>query len=224
MSQRFTNQTESIVLEISDDAYNAYLTIFENDDFINENEIVKLIEESGIQYGIDKAVDFIKDNNINKEFGVPFPIAVGLKTKEPEIEFSPLFNTDKCYHSTIGNQFFLLENLNKIRKGEPLAHLFITKPAKTGINVFGDEVNPESSENFLIDQFLGENVEHVHDRGQIVATQSGYPWIDELNRIHVKSDFVIEQDIDLNYEQFKLFGNLIVKGKICEIWKQIYLY
>lgn len=216
MSQTFSNPTQNITLEISDDGYNAYLTIHDNDEFINETEIVKLIEESGILYGIDKAMDFIKENDIKKEFGTPFPIAIGQKTKEPEIEFSPLFNQDRCYHSSIGNQFFLLDNLNKIHKGEALAHLFVTRPAKTGINIFGEEVNPESSENFLINQYLGENTEYIHDRGQIIATRSGYPWIDELNRIHVKSDFIIEHDIDLGYENFKLFGNLIVKGNICE--------
>ncbi len=214
MSQQFKNESGTILLEISDDAYNAYLSIFENQSFINELEIIKLIEESGIRYGIDYAAQFIEENQIKKEINNPFPIAIGMKTKEPEVEFSPLFNQEQCYHPSLGDQFYLLESLAKIRKGDPLAHLFVTKPAKTGINIFGEEVNPDSSERQIIDQYLGENVEYNHDRGQIIASVSGYPWIDELSRIHIKSDFVIEHDLDASNNNFSMFGNLIVKGNI----------
>ena len=30
-----------------------------------------------------------------KEYGVPFPIAIGTIAKEPEVEFSPLFDQEK---------------------------------------------------------------------------------------------------------------------------------
>lgn len=216
MSRQLTNPNGNIVLEISDDSYNAYLCIKNNEDFMNEKELLDLIEESGIVFGIDEAVTFLNENGIKKQVEVPFPFACGQKPREPEVEFSPLFDQNQCYHSTIGNQFYLLPNLIKIRKGEPLAHLFVTKPSKTGINIFGEDVIPESSENNVINDYLGENVEYSMDRGQIIAQKSGYPWIDDLSRIHVKSDFIIEQDLDMANDSFKLFGNLIVKGKICD--------
>lgn len=213
MTQTYYNEEKTILLEISDDGYNAFLTIEEFDDFIDETDIVKLIEESGVKYGIEEAREFIKANNFNKEFSVPFPIAIGSRAKEPEVEFSLLFDSNNSYNSTIGNQFFLLESINKIQKGEPLAHLFITKQAKPGINVFGEEVTTNNSERLLIDQYLGDNVEYDHDRGQIIASQSGYPWVDDLNRINVKSDFSIDHDL-VDNEKLVLFGNLTIKGNV----------
>jgi uncharacterized protein (DUF342 family) len=222
MSKIISSPDQNISLEISDDSYNAYLCIKNNLEFINEKDIIDLIEQSGIVFGIDEAVSFMQDNDIKKQLDVAFPLACGQKPKEPELEFSPLFNPNQCYHSTIGNQFYLLPNLVKVKKGEPLAHLFVTKPSKSGINIFGEEVNPESSEHNVINNYLGENVEYSMDRGQIVALKSGYPWIDELSRIHVQSDFVIENDLDMTYDNFKLFGNLTVNGNICEK-AQIYI-
>jgi len=109
-----------------------------------------------------------------------------------------------------------LEGLNKITKGEPLAHLFVTKPAKPGINIFGDEVETQSSEKILISQYIGENVEYEHDRGQIIATESGYTWIDDLGRINIKSHFVIDEEINIDYENFYLFGSLTIKGSVSD--------
>lgn len=214
MSLHLQNEKGNVVLEISDDAYTAYLTINDSDDFICEEDILNLIEQSGIRYGIDQAAQYLEENEWEKEIGKPFPIAMGMKTKEPEVEFSLLFNTDLCYHPMIGNQYHMLTNLFKVKKGQPLAHLFATKPAKSGTNVYGEEVTPENSEHQIIDQYLGENVEYSQDRGQIIAASSGYAWIDDISRVHVKSDFYFEKDMDITIDHFKLYGNLIVKGNV----------
>ena len=58
MNQVYNNEEKNIVLEISDDGYNAYLTIDKPEEFINESDIIKLIEQSGIKYGIDAAKQF----------------------------------------------------------------------------------------------------------------------------------------------------------------------
>ncbi len=214
MTKQFSNEKETIHLEIADDNYTAYLTIQESEEFINENDIISLIEQSSISYGIEQAIEYMQENEIKKEINKPFPIAIGQKTKEPEVEFSTLFNTEQSYHPALGNQFHLLKNLVKIKAGEPVAHLFVSKPSKSGYNIFGEEVSPENTEQQIIENYLGENVQYSMDRGQILSKVAGYPWVDELSRVHVKSEFIIDKDMDLTIEHFDFFGHLIVKGDI----------
>lgn len=214
MTQIYTSENGLVQLEIADDAYSAFLTIQESNDFFSENEIISLLEQSEISFGVDQAIEYMAENGISKEIGKPFPIAIGQRTREPEVEFSPLFNTEQSYHPALGNQFHLLSNLVKIQAGDPVAHLFVSKPSKSGKNIFGEEVSPENTEQQVTDNYLGENVYYSNDRGQIIAEVSGYPWIDDLQRIHVKRSFSIEKDMDITIEHFEFFGHLQVKGDI----------
>ncbi len=222
MAEIYESESGIFSIEISDDKFNAFLTIKSgmspeaHDSFINEQELVNLIENTKIVYGFENAKIYIDKNEIKKNFDQPFPLAIGEKSKDPEIEFSPLISQEDCYHPSIGNQFNLLNNLAKISKGEPLAHLFITKKSEPGINIFGEEVNPENYENQLIEQYLGENVSYSQERGQIIADKSGYPWMDELSRMHIKAEFTLDRNLDLTFDDMKFFGSLAINGDITD--------
>lgn len=222
MSEIYESENGIFTIEVSDDKFNAFLTINggvspeAHFSFINEQELIDLLEKTQISYGFENATEHIERNEIKKTFNQPFPLAIGVKSKDPEIEFSPIIDTEKSYHPTIGNQFHLLKNLVKVSKGEPLAHLFITKKSESGINIYGEEVNPENYENQLIEQYLGDNVTYSNERGQIIAEKSGYPWMDELSRIHIQADFTLDRNIDLSFEDMDFFGNLIVNGDITD--------
>ncbi|MCK9328380.1 MAG: FapA family protein [Candidatus Cloacimonetes bacterium] len=222
MADVYESDSGIFSIEISDDKFTAYLTIKSgilpenNESFINENELIELIEKTNITFGFDNAQNYIEKNNIKKDFDQAFPLAIGKKSKDPEIEFSPLIDIKNCYNPSIENQFNLLNNLTRIKKDEPLAHLFITKKSESGINIYGEEVNPENYENQLIDQYLGENVSYSHERGQIIADKAGYPWMDDLSIIHVKTEFSIDNNLDLTYDDMYFFGNLIVNGDITD--------
>lgn len=216
MSDIFESESGNFVIEVSDDKFSAFMTIKPNDGFIDEKELVDLIERTNISFGFEEAQTQVLSKEIQKNFGQPFPLAIGIKPKDPEIEFSPLIDTDKCYHPTIGNQFHLLKNLLKIQKGEPLAHLFITKKSEAGINIYGEEVDPGNYENQLIDNYLGDNVSYSQERGQIIAEKSGYPYMDDLYRIHVRSEFVLDQNLDMTFDDMDFFGSLLIHGDVID--------
>ena len=216
MSNTFKSENGVYTIDISDDKFSAFLTISESDDFLSEKELVEILEQSEINFGFEEAKELVFSKDIKRVFDQPFPIAVGIKPKEPEIEFSPLFETEKSYKPSIGNQFHLLKNFPKINKGEPLAHLFITKQSKAGIDVFGKEVNPETYENQLIEYYLGDNVIYSNERGQIIADKTGYPFMDELSRVHIKSEFTLDKNLDLTFEDMDFFGSLVINGDVID--------
>jgi hypothetical protein len=116
----------------------------------------------------------------------------------------------------MGNQFKTVKNLYYVQKGEPLAHLFVTKHGKAGVNIFGEEVHPDSLESQFVEQYLGENVSYSLERGQVIADKSGYPYMDELSRIHIKHEFKIDKNLDLSTGDIEFSGSLVVQGDIID--------
>ena len=222
MSKIFKSENGVFLLEVSDDGFLAELTVLskennnENqhstvlDSFINETELVNILQTSQITHGFGEALE------IEKDFNKPFPIALGIKAKNPEIEFSPLFDTNKCFKKTIGNHFHLLKNYLRVSKGEPLAHLFVTKNSKPGIDIYGNTIEPLFHEDVIIENYLGENVVYSKERGQIIAERTGYPYMDEEQRIHVKSEFILDRDLDLTFEDMDFYGSLLINGDVID--------
>ena len=216
MAEIYESDFGNYVIEVSDDKFSAYLTIAHRNDFLSEKELVDLIAKTNISFGFDEARELVASKNIEKNYDQPFPIAIGVKPKSTEVEFSPLFDTENSYHPKLGNQFDKIQRLCKIKKGEPVAHLFVTKEGKAGMNIFGEEVDTELYENHIVENYLGDNVTHSHERGQIIAQSSGYPYMDELSRVHVKAEFVIDKNLDLTFNDMNFFGSLIVQGDIMD--------
>lgn len=213
----FFNENQNILLEIAEDEYAAYLTIIDNNDFIDETEVLDLIKKSGIVFGIEEAKEFIAEKGLEREFDKPFPIAIGKRIIDPQVEFSIIFNLENSIQSenkTVNLDFSQLEFKEKISSHQPLAHLFVTKKAQTGMNIFGEDVLPEISEQEVIKNYLGENVYYSEERSQIFSETAGYPYIDELNRVSVKNHFVIDGDIGIEQKNFSLSGDLTVNGSI----------
>ena len=216
MSGKYESEFGNFLIEIAEDNFVAYLTIMPNKDFINEKELLDLIERTQISFGFEEAQEFVKEKGIVKTNDQPFPLAMGTKPKDPEIEFSTLFDINYCYKTSHGNQFNVLKSLIKVKKGEPLAHLFVTKQSKAGTNIFGERVDPIKMENQIIENYLGENVSYSQERGQIIAEKSGYPYMDDLSLIHVKSEFMLDKNLDLTFEDMDFFGSLTVNGDIMD--------
>ena len=215
----FSNHDGNIILEIAEDNYTAYLTINKTDKMISDQEITELIEKADLRYGIEEASAYLRANDYKKEFNQPFPFALGKRPKDPDIEFSLLFKTDNNYNPDMKNSFELLPDLEKVDKDQPIAHLFISRGSKSGIDVHGKEVNPDMTENELMQNYIGENVRYSTERSQLIASVAGYPRVDDLNRVHVKSDFILHTNMDDSYNGFQIFGNLILNGDIKEAVK-----
>jgi len=216
MSDLFSSENLNFVIEIADDQFSAYMTVHGTDDFLSESEFLELIAKTNITYGFTQAVQMIQDKGIEKLPDTPFPLAIGDIPKAPEIEFSPLINTEKCFKPNAENPLQSLKNMKRVQKDEPLAHLFVSKPSVVGKNIFGFDVTHEMYENQVINDYLGENVVYSAERGQILAAVAGYPYMDELPRMHVRSEFVIDKDIDSSFAESEFFGTIVVGGDITD--------
>ncbi|PID29026.1 MAG: hypothetical protein CSB55_02865 [Candidatus Cloacimonadota bacterium] len=217
MEKIYNNANGSAEIKISEDSFSAFLTI--NDDGVlqNENDLLSLIEESGITWGFENAALYNEENGIRKKTGEPFLIALGDKFDEPEAEFNPLFNPEESFNpSSFANRFHLLKDFDFAEKDSALAQLFITKSGITGRNVYGTEISPEFSDEEILKKHLGENVFYSEEKSMIMAAKAGYPYLDEEGKVNVKSDFEINENIGLNFDNFGLRGNLTVNGNVSE--------
>jgi uncharacterized protein (DUF342 family) len=217
MEKIYTNENGSMEIRVSDDSFSAVLTINDHGVFQNEDDLLKLIEKSGISYGFENAQNYNIKNSSEKKFGEPFLIALGDTLDEPEVEFNPLFDTGNCFNPiSFDNQFHLLQKFHFVERGTNLAQLFVTKTGSAGKNIYNIEISPEASNETILDKHLGDNVYYSEEKSMIIADKSGYPYLDEMEKIHIKSDFEINENVGLNFDNFKLHGNLTINGNVYE--------
>ncbi len=211
-----TSQDEqSIEVEVSNDGMRAFIVLPAATAFLDEKSILYAIEEAGVTEGFERAAEQAADEE--RLAGRPMIVALGQPVSEAAVEFSPLFDTERAFEpASFDNNLHLLQRYATVIAGEPLAHLFVTRPPRTGRNVRGEEVTPQRTADEAIAACLGEGAAFDADRSQALATSNGYPYLDETGRVCVKSEFVIEGDIGLDCEHFGVFGNLTVNGNIRE--------
>ena len=208
----YSNNDKTIFLEISEDNCSAYLTIKDPKYFVDERDISELLISTGIKYGIEKATEHNLKKEIKKELNKPFLIAMGTRSKA-QSRISYLFEPEKCFNPEDPVDVFEMEKFYSIQKDQPLANLLVGSDRLPGMDIFGNEIS-DGEEVVInnIDEFVGENVYYSENGSQILASESGYPYIDTSSKINIKSDFVIGSDIkgrDLN-----LTGNVVVDGVI----------
>ncbi|MCD4651496.1 MAG: FapA family protein [Candidatus Cloacimonetes bacterium] len=215
MEETFSNPDGNIHLTISEDGLTCEMIIDETTGFISEEDILTLIKEAAIVEGIELAVQTAEEEGITKAPGVPFPLAIGISASEPLAEFSPVFDTGNCIDPDFDTtDFSALDSLERVIAGQSLAHLYITRQGKSGKTVTGVTLEPMLNEEDIICAYIGEGVSYDEQNSTIVAKNAGYPYLDTDNRVHIKSDFTIDTDLDRNFDSFSLFGNLTVNGEI----------
>lgn len=208
---------DDIMLEVSNDGMRAFLMLPQTSDFLDEQIILDALAEANVREGFERAIEYAEQTGETREPGKPFLVALGQPVSEASIEFSPLFEEASMFNpAAFDNQYHLLNKYVSVREGEAVAHLFVTKPPKNGRDVHGEEMEAQMTTEEAIQARLGDNTRFDEDRSQVFATSNGYPYLDEHGRICVKSDFVIEGDIGLDWEHFTMFGNLTVRGGIRE--------
>ncbi len=208
----YTNNDKTVLLEISEDNCSAYLTIKDPKYFVDEKDISELLMSTGIKYGIEKATEYNVKNEIKKEVNKPFLIAMGIKSKA-QSRISYLFEPKKCFNPDEPVDVFEMEKFISIHEDEPLANLLVGSERLPGMDIFGNEI--AGGEEVIInniDEFIGENVYYSEKDSQILASKPGYPYIDTSDKINVKSDFVINNDI--KGKNLNLTGNVVVEGVI----------
>lgn len=206
----YKNGKENLILEIAEDGFSAYLTIIETGDIIDADDISDLLNSANIVAGVKEAAAKNQKEGIEKEFDTPFLIACRQK-EQSELSIDYLIDTENCYNTAMNYSLADLEPLTKCKKGEPIAELEVTGANKSSMDIFGNEITPGLAEERIAERFLGKNVYYSKKTKQIFAAKAGYPYIDEEEKINVKTDFSIN---NIEKAELEFFGDLIVKGDI----------
>jgi len=215
-----TNSDETIILEIADDGFSAYLTIKERQNLLDENEISNLLKQAGINFGIENATNYLKQDHIRKEFNKPFLIALG-KKQSSEIEISYLLGKNDKINPIHLEKTSDFKELKKVNKDEPLLSLKIQENPGSSFDIFGNEITSDASTNQSIQNLIGKNA--YFSDNKIYSEKDGYFFTDEQGKINIFEQIVLNKDIInetlLVPSNIKINGNLInseirVKGNI----------
>ena len=210
-------ESQPITVEVSHDGMRAFMVLPTAQTFVDEQAILNALEAVGVCEGFARATEQQSDAGEPREAGKPFLVALGQPASEASIEFTPTFDTASAFEpASFENNFHLLQRYATIRAGEPVAHMFVTRPPKNGLDVRGNEVTAPMTADEAVQARLGEGVTYDADRSQVLASACGYPYLDEEGRVCVRSQFTIDGDVGLDWEHFSVFGNLSVNGNIRE--------
>lgn len=215
---RYANPDQTLFLEVAADGLAAYLTVLNTGTFVDENHILSLLDQAGVRFGLKEAGSFIEEQNLTREFNKPFPVALGEKPVDATAEFSLLFDPLNCYKPDLhGDDLFSLACLDTVEAGQPLAHLFLTRTAKTGRDIRGEVIPSRLSDDDIILKHIGQNVFYSRDRSQIIARAGGYPYMDEDGRLQVKTAAVHQSDLDSRFSDMHLASSLTVEGSVLNV-------
>ena len=207
----YTNSAKNLTIKISEDNLTSYLTFYYDTGMIDEKEITKLINTAGITNGFDEAKKINEQNNIRKEIKVPFLIAKGANPlADSEITYQ--FDKENCYDPEVSSDIYKLDSFEKIRKHQVIAELKITDVSEPGLDIFGNQVSSGVTSSLNADDLLGDNVYYEEKENKVLALKDGYPFIDNQNKLHVKSDFFINENII--DKDLKIYGDVTIDGLI----------
>lgn len=223
----YTNTDKSLYLTISKDDLSAYLTIQDNGNMIDEKEISSLLASVGIKNGLEEAIDYNINNEIIKEVGKPFLIALAqVKKDESAIKYN--FDIESCINIDQQYEMDELSQFEKVEKDQVVADVSAGETQSGGVDVFGKEISTDKGPQVDVDDILGNNVHYSAETNQIIATEAGYPYLDHENKIYVRSTFLSQDIHDANKtiygnttidgvisnSSLEIFGDLWVKGNI----------
>jgi len=211
------NQGFNIIVNISNDYYEAYLTIELEKDILenlNKEVIITSLKEKNINYGIKHS--YIESIINEKKPVKKVLIAEGKKHKNGEdgkiiynfdINETPkptLLTNGKVDHKN-------LNYIHKVSKGEVLATKIPPTEGSDGITVTGKNIKakPGRAVNFKI----GKNVIISDDGNLLIANESGYVKLID-NKINVIPVLEINSDVGVSTGNIIFNGKIIIRGNV----------
>lgn len=208
--QTFINKAETVVLEVQKDGFSAYLTIKETAEFINEKDILTLLNLAGIKHGLERARQIHAEQNITKEIGKPFLVAYAENPlPNVEIQWCNSAEEEILDETHIGDS---LESGWYVLRDTVIAKITIESITAGMVNIFGEEIDEE----LVISQFLqslkGRNIEFDPESKTLIATAAGYVVKDTSGMIHVSDRLTLPHGLTGKTVSCKT--NLVVQGDL----------
>ncbi len=205
-----------LTTKVSNDGLEAYVILTPPDGgkSLEYQEILQLINDEGIVYGIDEQV--IKELARSPVYNKDILIAQGKKPingKDGTITYH--FKLQKGRKPMIDEQgrvnYRKLDLVENIKKGQVLATITLPTEGTSGINVKGEEI--PCKKGLRINLPKGKNVEVSKDGLSLLASVNGQ--VDIINRlICVNPVYEVRGNVDNSTGDIDFIGNVVVRGSV----------
>jgi uncharacterized protein (DUF342 family) len=204
----------NVSIRINGDKMSAWMYIHKSDTIIDEKEILGLIQDAGICYGFEEALEWMSANGYNKDFEKPFPVAI-CKSALSKEKVTVLFDRENSFDPEAEWNLKEMSNWASVDQGTPLAEISYNLFTNGGsvYNIFGELTTELVSATFLSD-FMGNNVSLDNDNRRILADVAGYPYFDKDGKINVAGELVYRGDIKFIKLPLTLAASLVVEGSV----------
>lgn len=215
--------TEPIVVKVSDDGYQAYLSVYPESakEKLKREELVKALKDSKVVFGLDQKALQSAIERVDKGEGLEgLLIAVGQRAKEPrdaEIEFKidvGATTAGQVDEKTGRIDFKERDFIKVVRNGDLLA---VRRPPVQSVDghlVTGEVVKMEKAKDRKLLAGKGVVLKSADDGTiQYLAKEDGNPEL-HGDRIEVSQTAVVEGDVNYNTGNIRTKGSVHIKGKV----------
>lgn len=215
MNKTFKNKAGNLILELRHDSRSAWLTIKNTGKLVDETEILALIDDAGIKYGFDEASRLIREQSLEKEFDIPFPLAISSLTESTgTLRYN--FNPDVTINFSEGISFDSLEKLRLFNSGDTVA-LYTDNIFEQGgsiYDIFGELINNSTVDTDKALALTGDGVHYDPSGREFIASKNGYPYLDSTGRICILDLIALKSDQIPSDRKITIPIDALVKGSI----------
>lgn len=181
---------------------------------LSKEEILASLDQQGIKFGIDE--ESIDNYLQNRVFGTDYTFARGV---------TPINGTDGRVEQKITMDvnrkpkeredgtvdFFSLDIIPKVEKGDVVAELFKEIEGTPGMDVKGKVLPPLKVKKLRVK--LGNNVSVTEDGQFVISEVSGHMVVDD-EKIDVSNTFIVNGDCDTSTGNIDYDGNVEIMGSV----------
>ncbi|HNQ43647.1 MAG TPA: FapA family protein, partial [Candidatus Cloacimonadota bacterium] len=184
MNKILRNPSGNVILELRQNPASAWLTIKKSGRLIDEQDILNLLDMAGIKTGFDEALKYIRENSLERDYDVPFPIAISHQSdSETAVKLVYHYDPNPIKEFFSSKDLGILTGLSYVEQGEVIAAYSnnIFESGNSIYDIFGELIIPAQVDNDAALLLVGDNV--AYEATEYTALKTGYPYLDENGRI-----------------------------------------
>lgn len=210
--ERYTNSREDLVIQVTENKLCATMTIKRESGVVEQSEILDLLNKAGITNGFISSIDQDGEKLINK----PFKIAE-VKTIDQEITMELYYKNEEIYYPKTPLNEANIFRLVYVQKGSPIGKLSFDEDMLSRKDVYGNYLISLKGRDSIIEKYQGENVSFNQNTMEYLAAMSGYLSSDSDGKYNIVNNLTIKQDINRNYGNIYILGNLKIIGEVSDV-------
>lgn len=211
------------MLEISDGGWSAKLTLYPplpETTMPEPTRIIKLLQESGIRFGIREKTIHKAHESIRRDNGIVHNMVIArgrlpVNGQDGKLRFAIELGAQPGKERLDGSIDFKERNLFVgVTKGQLLATRTPPTTGVTGMNIFGEEIPPKQGRELILSP--GPDLLYDESTGEIRAGCDGVAVVVNSQEVKVTDLQVIPKDVDYSTGNIRSKGSLEIKGDLLQ--------